>query len=62
MKLGCFFSLIEYSQALLHNHGKIWFFIFFAVLIMRIFDAHTHLNQEDLFPNRKEHLEAFAGV
>lgn len=29
---------------------------------MRIFDAHTHLNQEDLFPNRKEHLEAFAGV
>ena len=41
---------------------KIWFFIFFAVLIMRIFDAHTHLNQEDLFPNRKEHLEAFAGI
>jgi hypothetical protein len=29
---------------------------------MRIFDAHTHLNQEDLFPNRKGHLEAFAGV
>jgi len=29
---------------------------------MRIFDAHTHLNQEDLFPNRKEYLEAFATV
>ena len=37
-------------------------FYFFAVLIMRIFDAHTHLNQEDLFPNRKEHLAAFAAV
>jgi hypothetical protein len=26
---------------------------------MRIYDAHTHLNEESLFPNRKELLKAF---
>lgn len=48
-------------MCLQHKSKKLWCIsdLFTLVSYLMLFDAHTHLNSEQLFPDRKNHLEDF---